>query len=200
MSAKPSKGSSCWKNIDYFFWPAEKRQYISDQHVRTNGLFYPMSHYLLRVFFLVLLQFEWICDTMKSSESQKFTPNPAYMVTILLFLCIIVSYARSHLIRYRSSSPFRLWKMTNALFPVALCWQVLSVIFFWSVVYPKLSKNPDITHYDKKLSYVQHFLPLLYLIVDWFLNPVMFVLNQIPFQMMLQVCVAVAFTIYSSNL
>jgi hypothetical protein len=69
MSAKTNKGSSCCKTIDYFLWPAEKRQYVSDQHVRTNGLFYPMTHYLLRVLFLVLLQFEWICDTMKSGES-----------------------------------------------------------------------------------------------------------------------------------
>ena len=136
MKAKLSKRSSCCKKIDYFIWPAEKRQYISDQHVRTNGFFYPMTHYLLRVFFLMLLLFEWICDTILYEESKKFNLNPAYLLTILLFICIIISYARSHLISYRSTSPFCLWKITNALFPIALCWQVLLVIFFWSSVYP----------------------------------------------------------------
>jgi hypothetical protein len=45
--------------------------------VRTNGFFYPMTHYLLRVFFLMLLLFEWICDTILYEESKKFTLNPA---------------------------------------------------------------------------------------------------------------------------
>lgn len=50
------------------------------------------------------------------------------------------------------------------------------------------------------MSYLQHLMPLLYLVIDWCCNPVMFVFNQIPLQMILQVVVVVAFTIYSSNL
>ena len=179
---------SCWKKFDYLVWPAEKRKYLSDQHIRCNGFFTPQTHYLIRVIIFGLLCLGWIASLTQSYQNgiQRLDINPAYFITVILFALILISYNQSHNIKYRSISPFCLWKFTNILFPVALCWQVLSLIYFWRIIYPQLSIDDSITEYGKYVSYIENSIPLLFLIVDWCLNPVMFILWQLPFQLLLQ--------------
>lgn len=102
-------------------------------------------------------------------------------------------YAFVSLLRYRkkedqlkdSDSIWHTWKWLSSLFMTAVMWQSVISIVYWSVLYEDDKERVGNTFMGNYWNFCDHLFPIIFLIIDWFLNRIYFEKNQIYANMLI---------------
>ena len=172
-----------WQAFDSWFWINSQSVFQAQARVCAEWLIGGKEHYLVvfRLVAFLMLTVEGCLDMYSHGgpwADIRYVTKWGFWMTWICFAAGLFSIeppatGDKALLKKFKYSPWRAWKWQTLLFEIALTFQIMITIVYWTLLF-KSTFQPGKTLTAKFSLVLDHFLPLLLLLIEYLLfsNPV----------------------------